>query len=67
MLCKNCGCGIKGSIYQTKKGVLCPKCFKYTEIMKTESNKSNFFELNKSKETLGVSELISIENTYISR
>lgn len=43
MLCKNCGCGIKGSIYQTKKGVLCPCCLKYTEIIRMESNKSNFF------------------------
>lgn len=67
MLCKNCGCGIKGSIYQTKKGVLCPCCLKYTEIIKMENNKSNFFELYKGKETLGVSELISVENTYISR
>lgn len=67
MLCKNCGYVINVNIYYTKKGVLCPKCFKYTEIMKMESNKSNFFELNKGKETLGVSELISVENTYISR
>lgn len=67
MLCKNCGCGIKGSIYQTKKGVLCPYCLKYTEIIKMESNKSHFLELNKSTETLGINELISIENTYISR
>lgn len=67
MLCKNCGYNINISIYQTKRGILCPNCFKYTEIMKMENNKSNFFELYKGKETLGLSELISVENMYISR